>query len=313
MAQQKLSYTRLMSRKNFYRDKSLDLEQKVLFADEQMTALEEKLKQIEGLYEEKSKEYDELEASFADLESRYEQLKTAYGQSDEDPEPVAQSEESDAEPGHTQQYEERIAQFEKLLSEVQEELNEKDRQLEAYKSRVKSLEKRSSAQRTQVQPFQNTAETVRVGQKVLAYFDYSLVLYEQNEAIIRGNFHIENVGEQPLRNPYLCFRFYPLDASTLKGKIISIEQAEQKGDQPSSRPQWVYMDDQWAEEAKERGEIWVRPFEDVGLNPNETVTLPDFQIPVKKHVDENVMIEGFVFFQNEQYKAKASNQILITF
>lgn len=318
---QKLSYARLVSRTDFYKNKALDLEQKMVFAKEKIQTLEDQLK----LREEHAKE------ELKDLQNRLETLKADYEQvqkKNDSAEEIEQlrkelKEKSDMieslnetiaelnqKQGHADQ--EKIEQFERLLSEIQHELNEKEQQVETYKGRIKSLEKRlSSQQMTPVHKiFSETDSTAKTGKRAIAYFDYSIVVSGQKESVIRGNFHIENVGGEPLGTPLVCFRFYPTDASALKGKIISLEQAQRDGGESKT---WVYVDDDWGQEAQERGEIWVRPYEETEVRPDGKVTLEDFQIPIKKHFDENVVIEGFVYFGNGQYKVKAANQILITF
>ncbi|HEX6923053.1 MAG TPA: hypothetical protein VF149_04450 [Bacillales bacterium] len=318
---QKLSYARLVSRTDFYKKKALELEQKVVFGDEKIKALEEELEQLNG--EEQPGELEELQRQFEQLKEDYENLE-AKGSAEEierlsgelqEKTEIIDSLKDDDGKEESKADEGRVEQFEKLLAEVQTELNQKEQQLDTYKGRVKSLEKRLSSKQSVPgqRVFSDENNVEKAGKKVIAYFDYSLVLSQQRESIIRGNFHVENVGSESLGTPFVCFRFYPLDASTLKGKIISIEQAERNGDHGSGQPQWVYLDDDWGEKAKERGEIWVRPYDEIRLKPHEKTSLADFQIPVKKHFDENVIVEGFVYFQDDRHRTKAVNQILITF
>lgn len=329
---ERLSYGRLVSRASFYRDKALDLEKKVVFAEEQVQTLEEQIRELnEGSAssKERQKHYEQLKKDYEQLKESHQQLQESNGAAGEDESVSQQLEEknkqietlnqtiSELKSGGEQQggvgESERIEQFEKLFSEVQTDLNEKEQQLETYQARIRSLEKRLASQN--YTPTRRVASQTEVGskaaKKVLAYFDYSIILGDQKETIIRGNFHLENVGREVLTTPSVCFRFYPIDASTLKGKIISIDQAERSSD--GSALQWVYMDDEWGENAKERGEIWIRPYQSRSVNPGEKLTLEDFQIPIKKHFEEKVIIEGFVYFQQNEYKEKAANQILITF
>lgn len=318
---QKLSYKSLVSRTDFYKKKALELEQKAVFADEKIQMLKRELEKFRE--SDRSGEIEEIQDRFERLKNDYEALKEK-GSADEIAKLTEELQEKTreaealrekAEDGEKAKDNNRIKQFEQLLSEVQTELNDKEQQLEKYKSRVKSLEKRLSSQNTTpVQKvYSEVDESKKTDKKGIAYFDYSIILDQQKETIIRGNFHIENVGRMRLSTPYVCFRFYPLDASTLKGKIISLEQAERSGDGGSDDAKWVYVDDDWGEKAKERGEIWTRPYGEIQLLPDDKTVLPDFQIPVKKHFDEKVIVEGFVYFQDERYKLKASNQILITF
>lgn len=318
---ERLSYGRLVSRASFYRDKSLDLEKRVVFAEEQIQTLEEQILQLEAEnvtskerekhFEQLKKDYEALQGKAAtteESESLTDQLAEKGKKIDTLNETIAElnrRSEGGGEGG------EKIAQFERLLAEVQTELNEKEQQLDVYQARIKSLEKRLSSQNyTPANRVIPPTEGLSIaGKKVIAFFDYSLIIGEK-ETIIRGNLHVENIGRESLGTPFVCFRFYPIDASTLKGKIISIEQAERG---VSSSPGWVYMEDEWGQTAKDRGEIWIRPFQQARVNVGDHVTVEDFQIPVKKQYHEKVIVEGFVYFQNDEYKQKAANQILITF
>lgn len=339
---EKISYARLVSRTDFYKKKALDLEQQVVFAEENAKAVKHELKQLRN---NSARNLKELQTKFNGLEKEREQLREVhervqkeYGQLQADYRRFESEKSQEGTEELTKQLEEkektindlnetivelnqrkkgsgeeRIKEFERLLADVQKDLNGKEEQLNSYRNRVTTLEKRlSNEQSVPVRKvFSENEEGQKTDKKVLAYFDYSIVINTEKESIIRGNFHIENIGGKPLGTPFVCFRFYPIDASTLKGKIISIEKAQQG--EESRLPRWVYMDGEWGQTAKERGEIWVRPYGEIALKTSEKLTLPDFQIPVRQHFDEKVIVEGFVYFQKSQYKEKSSNQILITF
>jgi hypothetical protein len=328
--QQHLSYSRLVSRTDFYKEKALELEQTVVFTEEKVRELEKKLNWLSQENEKKSEtvakfaqlkeQYDELERQYADLQEKGSvekiealsaQLQNKEKELEEFNETVNELKKRQSEAGNK-----RIEQFESLLSDVQNELNEKEQQVETYKARVESLEKRLSARQTMPRTLSPTKaendDDPSEKLKTMSYFDYSLIVEKEHEAVIRGHFHIANVGTGTLGTPLVCFRFYPVESAALKGKITSLEKAAQEGSQPSRNPQWVYWEDDWTRTAKERGEIWLRPYPDFSVRPGETLTLRDFQIPVKKRFDEKIIIEGFVYFQDSDIKEKALNQILIT-
>lgn len=330
---EKLSYARLVSRTDFYKSKALDLEQQIVFAEEnaknaqrelarngeELAALRSRKAELEESHEQMQKDRERLQKEYEALKEKAEgqrseeKIEALSAKLEEKDQTISKMNETIVELNQKKNGEERIREFERLLGDVQKDLNSKEEQIDSYKARVKSLEKRlANEQAIPVRKvFSEKREHRATEGKVLPYFDYSIVINEEKESIIRGNFHIENIGDRPLGTPFVCFRFYPLDASTLKGKIISIEKAEQAG--ASEQTRWVYMDSDWGKTAKERGEIWVRPYGELQLKPEGKLTLPDFQIPVKKHFDDKVIVEGFVYFQRSQYKEKAVNQILITF
>lgn len=350
---EKLSYARLVTRADYYKNKALEMEQQVVFARENARELERKvelakekvkdldnqldtmkkkhenldgekemkLNQLRELNESLEKEQRKLEESYEKLKNEVENLKKeglsekkkVEDEAEALKNKLAEKDRDIKELQRNRNDEEKRRDFEKLLSEVQGDLNEKEALIDSYQQRIRSLEQRIN--REQSIPvnkvFAKKEETRQVERKAIAYFDYTIVLNENKQAVIRGNFHIQNVGSLSLGTPYVCFRFYPVDASALKGKILSLEKTSLN--ERTSKPQWVFMDGGWGDSAKERGEIWVRPYEEQSIHPDESLLLSDFQIPVKKHYDENVMIEGFVYFQKDEYKQKAANQILISF
>lgn len=121
-----------------------------------------------------------------------------------------------------------------------------------------------------------------------------------------------NNGLEQLDNPLICFRFQPIDYTNLKGKISSIEQSNIPEDKQESL-QWVYIESEWALEARERGEVWVAPMHDLSIPPNRTVSLTDFQIPIKKQFEDSIIIEAFVYFKDQEYRSRAMNQIALNF
>jgi predicted nucleic acid-binding Zn-ribbon protein len=323
---EKLSYSRLISRTTYYQKKALELEKQLFFTEEKFQSLQKQLKHADRERENKESDYEELSDALEETKEKYQDIqenleavkKELEKKQQENKELIKQlqqpKEPDKGDEGKPEHYKKRIADFEHLLGGVQKELNEKEQQLEVYKSRIKSLEKRKapSVGYPEHSDHDSLSQHTKKGKRAIPYFDYSMILDDKKSCIVRGHFHIENVGDESLTNPYICFRFYPLDASTLKGKIISIEQAEQTHSNGSA-PQWVYVDDDWGEEAKERGEIWLRPYENTQIEANEKISLNDLQIPIKQHFDEKVIVEAFVYFQNDQYRVKAANQILMTF
>ncbi|MFP3471209.1 hypothetical protein R0J90_14305, partial [Micrococcus sp. SIMBA_144] len=100
---------------------------------------------------------------------------------------------------------------------------------------------------------------------------------------------------------------------TLKGRIYSIEHAETKSLDSSDRIQWVFPDHDWLEKAKEKGEIWVSPLHPVTIKAGDKISIESFQIPIKSEFKEPVIIEGFVYFQKENYRIKVSNHIALRY
>ena len=305
MQGEKLSYSRLITRTKYFQEKSLELEKELIFANDQIALLE---KQIES-----SKESDEvilqLKKEVKDLQLKLEvQTKEHFLMIQKLEENKATALEDKG--MHSKS---KMKGYEALLSEMQIEINEKDKLLQHYKGKIKNLEKRAQYQEEPVTFNEESTSNGVEGEYAISYFNSSFIMNDKQSVIIRGDLYIENCGTTKLRTPLVCFRFQPFEKAVLKGKIYPIEQAETRSLSSSDQIQWVYTDHDWLEKAKEKGEIWIAPLHPVTLRPGEKIAIESFQIPIKSEFKEPVIIEGFVYFQKENYRIKVSNQIALSY
>ncbi|MCF6136904.1 hypothetical protein [Pseudalkalibacillus berkeleyi] len=290
--QKELSYDRLASRTKYYQEKSLQLEKKLLFAEEKMEQLEIELKD--------ARENDELNEK---IQQQEEELEAYHQEVHRLKEQLSQS--------NLTAMTKKILSFEELLETVEKEINEKETLIESYKSKIKSLEKRIKVKNNS--PEELGSKLVdKENLQLTAYFNHSLICKSESSYVIHGSFHMTNNGTEELDQPLVCFRFQPIDYTNLKGKISSLEQST-ISEEKQEADQWVYIENEWAKEARERGEIWVAPMHDLTIQPNQTISISDFQIPIKKQFEDSIIIEAFVYFQNKEYRARAMNQIALNF
>jgi hypothetical protein len=290
----KLSYERLISRVDYYKDKALDLEKKLVFAEETIERLENETNNDRSLkiIEENEKELQELRKKVEELTRKLKRLEE-------------------------HEMEKRMQGYEDLLKSIQDEMNDKDQQIDLYQQRIKSMEKRININRTSEPIFEeldtenNSEPQKKEGFNSTCYFDYSVIFTKDKKGFIRGSFFIENTGTETLENPYICFRFQPAEACALKGKIISLIASPSQEEMTQSI--WMYMDNEWAEKAKERGEMWICPLRETKFKSGDKLSLDDFQIPFKSGIDENITVEAFVYFHKQNYRTKAVNHIAINF
>ncbi|WP_062231467.1 hypothetical protein [Fictibacillus sp. FJAT-27399] len=292
---ERLSYDRLIARAQFYQEKSLELEKKLVFAEELIEKLEK-----EAADSSKDTEIQALEAERVRLTEEVAHLKNELGQA------------------KSIDYDKRAADYEALLAEVQKEINDKENKLDLSQQKIRALEKKLSLQ-GRPDPFMKKAEEdeeenifVKKDYECLCLFDYSIIMNENQSGFIKGSFIIENTGLITLQNPSVCLRFNPGEANVLKGKIYSSENHEVNQDNLANF-HWMFIDNDWAQEAKERGEIWICPIREMTIEPGEKSVIQDYQIPFKKEIIGNLTVEAFVFFNKQQYKVKAANQISINF
>ncbi|MGM7700962.1 hypothetical protein ACSVDE_04495 [Pseudalkalibacillus sp. Hm43] len=290
--QKEISYDRLVSRTKYYQEKSLQLEKSLLFAEEKIEQLEQELKT--------ALENDDLQK---ELEEKVRELENYRIEVQQLNEKLSQS--------NLSAMTKKIQSFEELLGTIEQEMNEKEKQVESYKNKIRSLERRMKVQNNA--PEEISSEQVeKENLQLTAYFNHSLICKNESSYVIHGSLHMTNYGLEQLDNPLICFRFQPIDYTNLKGKISSLEQSNLPEDKQDSL-QWVYIENEWAKEARERGEIWVAPMHDLFIPPNHTVSLTDFQIPIKKQFEDSIVVEAFIYFKEQEYRARAMNQIALNF
>ena len=212
-------------------------------------------------------------------------------------------------------YEQKVTGYEQLLSEVQLDINEKDKELSHYKRRIASLEKRLKLGATSPLQEKPILEESSAYQKpevhALSFLDFATV-FNDKRCMVRGDLIITNVGTKPLETPYICFRYNPGDAAQIKGRIKTWETVEPQSVN-ADQWEWVFLDNKWAKEARDRGEIWIYPTKQATIQPGEHVVLNDWQIPIERKYYDQLSVEAFVFFEEGRFRVKGRNQIIINF
>ncbi|MTT30592.1 hypothetical protein GMB86_01000 [Terrilactibacillus sp. BCM23-1] len=311
-----LSYARLVNRHKYYMEKSLKLEKDFIFVNEKLHQLEEKLKESQIESEKVSSLNHDLQNKYQTLLNSYNTLKEQYAKDhDEQMKRIDELQKNQKTEDDRQQEDlyHRIEGYEALLAEVQEEMNAKEKEIDIYKRRMAILEKRLKANGDRIikeRPQEITSTPKQSKVRAMVYTDYAIIFGEK-KTIIRGDLIIENIGLESLSNPIICFRFYPGDAALLKGHISDANDIDVNGLDQEDEVRWVFLENEWSEEARERGEIWIHPLKPLSLASNETLKVSDFQIPIENEYNDHVSIECFVFFQDNHYKVKSANQILI--
>lgn len=128
---------------------------------------------------------------------------------------------------------------------------------------------------------------------LLSYFTYSLNISHDmdGENLCLGTFHIKNVGNQPITNPYICIKLPKESPFTFTGKYI-YKHATKQIQSPGG---WERLNDK---ENKE--EFWLKPLEHQSIAPNETITFSDFQIKWQVTTTYGGTIQGYTYSDQNQ-------------
>jgi hypothetical protein len=149
------------------------------------------------------------------------------------------------------------------------------------------------------------------------YFDYHLLIDRNDSKKIKvlSNLHIKNTGTEELRNPIICLRVKPAGSIMISGQILPPNIAETFGVMSDSGTKgWKYMNDNWLEQVEEKGEIWISSIQHLNLAPSQTESISNLQMNAQSLEEyENINVEAFVSFNENELKIEANNQISISF
>jgi hypothetical protein len=155
--------------------------------------------------------------------------------------------------------------------------------------------------------------------KAEVFFDYRLFVPNSDDEsyLVHADLHIKNTGLHPIINPVVCLRMDPTDKIQLKGQILPPQMVDTVGVQSSTGDGaigWQYLDNDWFQQAKERGEYWVRPVRPLILLPNKTESFSHFHLLIPKpETSKSVTIQAVVYQKDLNLQFPANNQIVLSF
>lgn len=137
---------------------------------------------------------------------------------------------------------------------------------------------------------------------LISYFTYSINLAHDGnqENLCLGSYHIRNLSQKTITNPYICIKLPKDSPFTFTGKYI-YKNRQSKVKNPGG---WVRINEQ-----ENLEQFWLKPFEHQTIQPNETISFSDFQIkwtPTKAYAGS---IMGFTYSEEHQEGIPAMNAI----
>ena len=106
---------------------------------------------------------------------------------------------------------------------------------------------------------------------IISYFTYSLNISHnpEQESICLGSYHIHNMGNQRITNPYLCIRIPKESPFDFSGKYVY----EHFKKSMKNTSEWERINDK-----KNKEEFWLKPVVQKEIEPNGTLSFTNFQI-----------------------------------
>ncbi|PGZ99796.1 hypothetical protein COE51_08350 [Bacillus pseudomycoides] len=161
--------------------------------------------------------------------------------------------------------------------------------------------------------------TIEKSSKVIreaeVFFDYRLLIDKSDNKKIKvlGNLHIKNIGTEVLRNPVICLRSTPEESIKITGQILPPNIVKTFGVMSNEGTKgWKYMNEDWFEQTM-KGENWICPIQQVNIYPQQIESLSNLQINISNlEEQESILVEAFVFFQEQELEFAANNRISIS-
>jgi hypothetical protein len=149
------------------------------------------------------------------------------------------------------------------------------------------------------------------------FFDYQVLLdsNNSNKIMVLANLHIKNTGTEVLHNPSICLRSIPAESIKIAGQILPPDAAQARGVMNDEGTKgWKYMNDDWLEQAQEKGELWICPVQPMDILPRQVESFQNFQISILKPEEhKSVKVEAFVFFKEQGLEIPSNNRISLSF
>lgn len=159
------------------------------------------------------------------------------------------------------------------IGHVEEKINELKKQTDFYVHEIKK-----------------TVEGLIIPDSVniISYFtsSFNISYNPDEESLCLGSYHIRNIGNQPITNPYLCIKLPEDSPFSFLGRYVY----EHFAPKLKGNSSWERINDQSSKE-----EFWLRPIGKTTLEPNETLSFPNFQIKWGHSFSYSGSIMGFTY------------------
>lgn len=153
--------------------------------------------------------------------------------------------------------------------------------------KIKTLEHQT---KFYVDEIKKRVEQITIGKKVniMSYFTTSINISHntEQESLCLGSYHIRNIGNQPITNPYFCIKLPEVSPFSFSGKYVY----SQFQNNTSDPIVWERFND-----IKKSDEFWLRPIDLIEIIPNETISFTNFQISWSNNKSYSGIITGITY------------------
>ncbi|MFC7785298.1 hypothetical protein ACFQWC_12440 [Rossellomorea sp. GCM10028870] len=175
----------------------------------------------------------------------------------------------------------------KNIEELTHLINQLNNENELYISKIKDLIQHNK---------------MDASHSLISYFTYTFNIsyHLEKEHMIIGTYHITNQGTEPITNPHICIKFSQEHPFQFSGKILS-----RTAKMPMKVPDaWDRMNN-----PEDKEEYWLKPSEDIIIQPGEKLSFSNFQLKWKSHLTFTATVNGYAYSDEINEGVASLNQI----
>lgn len=180
-----------------------------------------------------------------------------------------------------------------------------ENQLNDLKTKIQLL---ANEQSTFYKTLKRSLENVqrKYNDSIFSYFNHSIALAksEKDKHFILGSFTICNYSNNPLSSPIILIKISTDESFDFSGKF-----KHPKSKEKNIHFAWERVDQ---EDGDPMREYWLKPISTKQLQPGETLEFNQFQLNFSSNQGKNILIEGFIYFQEIKEGLPSLNSINVS-
>ena len=171
--------------------------------------------------------------------------------------------------------------------------------------KIKQLEQETTSYLNEIKKLiSNTPQKSNL--KLMSYFTYTISISheKESESIIIGTYHIHNIGNNPLNNPYICVNHSPNSPFLFSGKYVT----KKTNLSMKTTDTWERL----LNEQTNKEEYWLKPIGTEVIAPNQILSFSNFQAKWISNGSYAGSIMGFTYCDEFKEGIPAINQINVS-
>lgn len=179
-----------------------------------------------------------------------------------------------------------------------------NKEIKEIRNKIKNLEQQTSYYLKEIKSLlSNTPNNEAL--KMISYFTYTMNISHEIsvENMIIGTYHIINIGNKPITNPYICLKLSTNSPFQFSGKYLN----KNSNLSLKTNDAWERLNDQSNKE-----EYWLKPIGKESIAPSQMISFPNFQVRWLSTESYSGNIMGFTYCDQKKEGIPSINQINVS-